>query len=216
MTIQFSQNSHTYPVQKVRLQGPVLYTTVGTPTVADGIASGFSTSDFLSTPSIREIPVQLQMTTAFTAQQLALSRLLCSNGGSSNYIGFTLTASGDIRFGLRSSSGTEQLVTSSVPYVPGTKYYAKAERNNTALSISVSTDKVNWITDTTTVESGVYSLTKSFYIGVYYANSSSITSPFSGSIDLNETSIKLNGKLWFGKESVKKIIKDGAVVWEEV
>lgn len=201
-------------VQKHQLRGPEIYTTVGTPTLTDGIASDFSTSNYFSTNSISEIPVNFKMATAFTAQDLALSRLLCSNGGSSNYIGFTLTANGDIRFGLRSSSGTEQLVTSSVPYVPGTKYYAKAERNNTALSISVSTDKVNWTTDTTTVESGVYSLTKSFYVGVYYASSSSITSPFSGSIDLNETYIQLNGKLWLWQpRETEKIVVNGVEVW---
>ena len=175
------------------------YTVVGSPTIADGVVSGFSESDYLKTSSAfdfsKDFEIALKFTTpsSFNGQPAILYGL---NSGTDIYIG----TGGRVEF--KYSSGGNTWLTTNTQLQNNSIYYLKYIKNSTNISVYLSTDGTNYTLEKTSADGKVPSGTYSLIFG--RARTSSFVS-FTGSIDFNETYIKVNGVPWFtGKEAMTK------------
>ena len=170
-------------------------TVVGTPTITDGVVSGFTTSDYIRINPFNNIGTQdFELATAFITNTSISMRIIATYGAGGTYTGLAITNLGAIRFTVY--NGVNQYtVTSSQTYQIGIKYYIKCYRKGTEVGIKVSTDNVNWITDTTVIPENTNLVSGSEFLdfGVNRYGGSALN----GSIDLNNTYIKINNKLWF-------------------
>lgn len=185
-------------LSKVKVRtGLTKYTVVGSPTISNGIASDFSTSNYLTIPQINLSTKNFEICICFKINEVSNHRVIGTNGASTvtDRMSINTTSNNKIRF-YYTDGNSQYNVESSITYNTSYYYYVVAYRQDTELGIKVSTDKINWTTDNTTVSSDFNLYIRSlFYIG---ANVSSGTY-FPGSIDLNESYIKVdNGYYWRG------------------
>lgn len=200
-------------VQKHQLMGPVGYTKVGSPTIVDGVASGFSASDYLKINNNFSSSSNFEIVVRGTAIDAAAQRAcLAFNNGSNGFLDIGSGPSG-IRLALKYNGS----LTSFRIYpnlIEGSLYYIHIIKTNSTLTLGYSTDGKNILLSEdfslTSFDDWAFS-----YILLGVAPWQSATS-YGGSIDLNETYIKVNGKLWFWQpQKSKYIVKDGKLVWAD-
>ena len=173
---------------KYQLQAVVGYTVVGSPTITDGVVSGFSASDYLklnkslnlSTEKV-EIVLDIKLT-SFSNDGLCI---LSANNGLNIQLYRQSTQYKLLNLGGNANSGTKQ-------FVLNTNYKVKFVITSTTLDMYVWENN-NWILDVSYTVN--YTTISNIVIGDNYTHSG--TRVFTGSIDLNETYIKVNNKLWF-------------------
>ena len=206
----------TTPVSRVCLQGPVEYTVVGSPTIQNGIVSGFSTSNYLKSGGVFDFSHPFEVN--------ILVKDFEGTGGSQYVFGLSAGSSGTLTHslgmyhggqatGLSMSYGSNQYWSSLAPtltaHVP---YTINLSSDGTTVTVKV-TQGNNSKTSTKALSDFAATGTCELRLGLWATYGQVFTS---GSIDLNDTYIRANNKLWFGKEPVQKIVKDGVTVWEEV
>ena len=206
----------TTPVSRVRLQGPVEYTVVGSPTIQNGIVSGFSTSNYLKSGGVFDFSHPFEVNISVKDFE--------GTGGSQYVFGLSAGSEGTLTHslgmyhggqatGLSMSYGSNQYWSSLAPtltaHVP---YTINLSSDGTTVTVKV-TQGNNSKTSTKALSDFATTGTCELRLGLWATYGQVFTS---GSIDLNETYVRVNGKLWFGKEPVQKIVKDGVTVWEEV
>ena len=196
---------HPYPNSYPKLVGPVNYTTVGSPTISNGVVSGFSSSDYLSVASntsctsvtVLELFTKATIPAVDTNNQYVLSyRSQTSNG-------FLFSPQGKIKWVIARVDGTTSdfEIPSSISVSQGDTvlihgYY----EGNNVFVLRVSKDNgATWTTNKVTHDLSTLQtpVNDGFRIGDVRTN---YDRHFNGSIDLNNTYIKVNGSLWFGKE----------------
>ena len=189
---------------KYNLQAVVGYTVVGSPTITDGVVSGFSASDYLRLQGF-EINTDYEIGTKIIVNNLesAIRNIIGSQFVYSKY-GFTISTNNkpysSIRYEL---NGTYTNITSLIDLVlqPNTIYYLKAILKNNTYQAFLSTDKVNWIEgNIANVPEGATIVSPNTFqnqAGRLTFGGGTQYTTFDGSIYLNETYIKLNNKLWF-------------------
>lgn len=177
------------------------YTKVGNPTIVDGVASGFSASDYLKInnnfSSSSNFEIVVRGTAIYAAAQRAC---LVFNNGEKGFLDIGSDSPG-IRLALKYNGS----LTSFRIYpnlIEGQLYYIHIIKTNSTLTLGYSTDGKNILL------SEDFSLTSFDWIFSYIllgiAPWQSATS-YGGSIDLNETYIKVNGVPWFtGKAAMTK------------
>lgn len=179
---------------ELKKSGTVGYTVVGSPTILDGVVSGFSGSNYLSLPATLDISQNFEWVFCITTDDLSTEqRIFAYNTGTINsvyiqnkYLKWWIT-------------GDSSNILSTDDLNPNTRYFIKCSNVNGLYSLSYSTDGITY-TGLRTKELSLSTTVSSYYdIGV---NHTSYYSPFLGSIDLNETYIKVNGELWFGMETI--------------
>lgn len=178
-------------------RGSVDYTIVGTPTIVDGVVSGFSYSP-ANYIAISPAPTlgtnDFEIKTAFVANSIQGKRILATQGAVSTISGISIID--DRRITANFYNGTSRsLVASSVSYTTDQKYYVIMYRKGTTIGIKVSTDNMSYTENTSTIgasDSVVFSTWLGFGINLNGGVA------FDGSIDLNDTYIKVNGQPWFG------------------
>lgn len=211
-------------VQKHQVRGPVGYSVVGNPTIVDGIVSGFSNSDYLQLNQIvgandaRTFEISTKFTTpsTFTRGGSIVGISTFHNYGIriSSYTGTSAALAGQVY-----SNSTYSTVTSGTSSLqPNTTYYCRflVDFENGTLNLQLSTDGTNWASYTGTCPSGYYNASQiNWRIGTGVSNNADYG--YSAcTIDLNETYIKVNGKLWFWQpQESKYIVKDGKLVWAD-
>ena len=172
------------------------YEKVGNPTIVDGVASGFSTSNYLNLTS--NIVSNFEISMSFTtSSQIYTQQILWGQDYSS---GVQILANGSMKFSVNSnhSSGAEAVLTFVLS--PNTGYKFIATKLGSILSLTLY-NKSGGILDTST---GTYSNNVNVKSSIGFNPRLGIY-PFLGSIDLNETYIKVNGVLWFtGKPAMTK------------
>lgn len=206
----------TTPVSRVRLQGPVEYTVVGSPTIQNGIVSGFSTSNYLKSGGVFdfshpfEVNISVKDFEGTGGSQYVFGLSAGSEGALTHSLGMY---HGGQATGLSMSYGSNQYWSSLAPtltaHVP---YTINLSSDGTTVTVKV-TQGNNSKTSTKALSDFATTGTCELRLGLWATYGQVFTS---GSIDLNETYVRVNGKLWFGKEPVQKIVKDGVTVWEEV
>lgn len=182
-----------YPTQ-------VGYTVVGSPTITDGVASGFSYSNRLTITS--------NVTNASITEMVWKFKLDASGlKNKYNYIFFK--TGGNLQIAIYGNT-----TNFSTPYIylPGTNqshqftnfnplpdvwYWVKYTYDGTTVRLYSSTDGTNY-----TLRKTIENVTITGTGGVYQVGWGSSQNPtstqyFSGSIDINETYIKVNGEYWF-------------------
>lgn len=200
-------------VQKHQLKGPVGYTIVGNPTIVDGVASGFSSSDYV-------IATQAYPTEITSYEKNIRFQWAPSTGGYQVLIGGTsydrifFSGRTNCLVSMRMASGTmKDFTVGYLPVTVGNWYILNVKFSNNIVTVNLFDDE------------GSVLLTKTFD---FEGNNSPNTTPrigqatpdgggyFRGSIDLNETYIKVDSKLWFYQPAdTKYIVKDGKLVWAD-
>lgn len=171
--------------------GKAQYYVVGAPTLVDGIASGFTKNDYL----LFNIPLEIEDTDSLEVCVKFTTGLSFNHtfesvfGTACGMFGFYLTDGGELRGVYRDSDGThDNLVAGGIQF--NTTYYAKLVRQDTSAVLSISQDGKTW-------EDIIYSNDDQHTIGAnpYYMV---MCLPFTGSLDLNVSYVRVNGKVWGG------------------
>lgn len=188
-------------VETYQDKGIVNYTVVGTPTIVNGIASGFSASNYLKVgsgiPSISSFEFNIKFTVPSTYVDNAT--LLSYSTAGIGYLTAYCMLAGNGYIGaylFKKSDNTQQRYDAQ---------YDLREHLNETFTFNIKTDMssvyVNlYNANGVLVQSNTYSNQN---LGGYIASSiligvrDGLSNPFNGSIDLNETYIKVDGQYWF-------------------
>jgi hypothetical protein len=177
---------------KYNLQAVVGYTIVGSPTIVDGVVSGFNNSNYLkidnaiilSQADDWEIKIKIGTNTGSYILGSNLQNIItCSIGTSSLYLSSN-GSSWDIASGVGLSSRIPE------------NSYLRLRFTGTHYILDYSTDNVTWTTCADVTSSSKLSSSLS-YLRIGNWGGGGDTTLFTGTIDLKETYIKINNKLWF-------------------
>jgi hypothetical protein len=190
------------------------YEVVGSPTITDGVVSGFSGSNYLS----------LQNLSDFTSYELFIKFTVGTISGQTGIIGTSstyckwgavinknLTIDSSIRYTLNGTGYTLNSAFTNFTLQENATYYFKVIFKNNIYQAFISTDNNNWIEGSAdTLPEGaiiVYPRTGSDSSGPLRIGSGTQYLPFNGSIDLNNTYIKVNDVYWFrGQPTMTKTL----------
>lgn len=186
-------------VNSIVSTGPVNYTVVGSPTITDGVASGFSGSKYLPISA----PFVLNSSTVadFIFKVRKNSYEVCAICGEPDAysMNFVIDNTGKLFIALgngtswniiNSGQGTTQLQQS-------VWYYVKLSINNQNVSMHLSTDGITYNQEF----SRDVTISSEYTYNLCIARARTSAQYFHGYIDLKESYIKVNGELWFGHES---------------
>ncbi len=225
-------------VQKHQLMAPVGYTIVGNPTIVDGIASGFANDDYLATDaeltntenaiSQEDLELYCKCTVGTLGPYQCLLKYqtyvtpLSAEGAAQGISGLIITGGNKFVYKVSTAPADQsvafQAISSVTPEAGRTYILRGYFTGDNTYAISVSSDNgETWVTDTVTktYSPDRLSINKPCSIG-QADRTGSCQYPFKGSIDLNETYIKVNGKLWFWQPApTKYIVKDGKLVFAD-
>lgn len=173
------------------------YTVVGSPTITDGVVSGFSNSNYLQINSGISVGQNFEIYTKFTTgASLSSNQELIAGKKSSDLYLRIFIQNGATLFTSARVVGASSISHNQTSY---------SFQTNTTYFVKVKYDGANkldvFIYDNTGQQVKTNSFTLSNQINTF--NSLLIgtvgtpSSVWGGSIDLNETYIKVNGKLWF-------------------
>lgn len=177
------------------------YTVVGSPTISDGIVSGFSDSNYLQLNSA--IP------SSFTSADILFRGnisdftshcILLANTISEQYFGVRTTNQSFSIYNSGWTTGTNTLNTNTWYWFrvvfDGTNYigYTLADNNYTPGTLpSLSSWDQEWTTSANVQADWIKSALCTIGTNTHFTSEY-----FRGSIDLNNTIIKINGQVWFG------------------
>ena len=214
INISYTAMDHSALVQLFNdLPYNVGYTVEASPTISNGIATGFSQNDFLRLiPKFEveagedfEIFLKIKTPVQFPTYSSGLFSL--GYDGDTYGSGIMVYSSGKLSY-----SGCLGSIVMNNPLNINTDYYVKFSRTNGITYLAYSIDKQNWIT-----KNGTSASTNDAYkqqlegtgYGCIFGKRSAYntTSYFTGSIDLNETYIKINDVYWFrGQPAMTKTL----------
>lgn len=187
------------------------YIKVGNPTINDNIVSGFSNGNYIKTnvaPYLRQSK-NLEIKTKFKVSSTS-GIIFIAN---SFTIGLIINSDG--KFGLYLSEGEEYswniaYNTKGTHVVSvNTDYYIKVIYDGTSYILKVSTDDITYVDDITIQSSKTLGGSPNSYALNFGVNYNGTSSFLDGSIDLNSTYVKANGRTWFdGKDYISSPIND--------
>jgi len=173
---------------KYKLQAVVGYTVVGSPTITDGVVSGFSRGNYLSLPQNLEsdnLEMVIDFTTGNSITQYETIFLNRSIFDLEVNISGRLTS-----YNWETSS--YYIVILETDYLVNTNYKVKIKRSGNTISFAYSKNGGAFI------DRGSFTITKTATNLPCFGNSSvNLSRYFNGSINMNNTYIKTNNKLWF-------------------
>ena len=187
---------------------------IGSPNITDdGIASGFSTANYITTPSsfnfasAQSFEILLAITTpsntASVTSYTGFFNTLSSDNTEFIVVGYELENSRFV-YGLGTTTGTFWNIYSSNTIQPDTKYYIKIKVDNTTVTIQISTNGTDWITDASGTISSPLNINNVLRFGL----DRSLSQPFEGTIDLKYFSITADGiPVFSGNQTGIDIIK---------
>lgn len=193
------------------------YEVVGNPTITNGVASGFGDNNYITLSqkptqdfSNFEIQTTFTMSSAVVGQYEDILRIIKSNNEYSNFYLYTWPATGRFRFYAAFEDYTHPAEPSRKNFELGAivepslnyTYYIKVISSGNSLTAILYNKTLGIEVDRKT-EDGVFKIQNSSTIN--FGTATAQARHFSGSIDLNETYIKVNGVPWFtGKAAMTK------------
>lgn len=194
-----------------KIKGSNNYTVEGNLTIEDEIVSGFSATNYISLPSIistkkileKKIEIVLSFTTGSSFNQYEY--LFSQVGG--GYGGISIRLYNGKVAVLSSYNGTSWTAKNS-SYIcsTNTKYLLKYTYDNINYNQIIYLYNNNqWNEIFSFNEGAMYGINKDIALG----SGASWSNPFNGSIDLNETYIKIDNFAWFGYSFSKVKVKSG-------
>ena len=190
---------------KYNLQAVVGYTVVGSPTIVDGVVSGFSSGNYLylpSAPSWSNIDI-LETFTTFTTSTMNTLQIVMGSRYSQATCCVEITSANKplFRITYSDSGGTTKYKETTINYVlsANTKYKVKNYFNKQTLVIKSELYDENGIMLASASSSLASDYTSIANINDFWYGYNPQRGTFSGSIDFNNnnTYIKINNKLWF-------------------
>lgn len=188
-------NKLVFADSNLYLKGPVNYTVVGSPTIVDGVASGFTSSSCLYTTASPSFSSSCEFVCEFTTGTgISTDQGIITTYGSGDSFNPFYIYNGNLVGWISSNNtswGKEEIITS---ITANTKYRFKATYAN---------NEYNWYQydfNTNSYGNSIKTISfGAFYSGNRFAIGSNrgSNSPFPGSINLKETYIVLDGALWF-------------------
>lgn len=188
-------------------------TVVGSPTINEGVVSGFSASNYLVLPENFDVTGGKTWQMFYKIRTGSDVKSIQSVTGT-NYYRYDpvaiLVESSKFELDICSATGTT-LFNKAGTYtvLPNTDYWIKMSFDGAKYTFDYSLDGISYINDIS------YSSTTSVYsqplaIGIQCASSNgSFSSPWLGSIDLSQSYIKINGKEWWhGTKAVESNSSD--------
>ena len=189
------------------------FNTVGSPTITNGVASGFSTSNYLQLPEAFnpgnnpwEIKVKFSTDNSSTDRGI----LQCSSDSSTRWgVVLLLSSNWTLWFAVStdganwnfSADTTQTLQPNSTYYVKigwtGTEYYLNLSSDNETYEQCISIEST----------SHIYGSLGHTRLGSYYIY------PYTSSIDLNDCYIKINDEIWW-QPTFSKLISNYVVIGE--
>lgn len=173
------------------------YTVTGTPTLANGVASGFSSSDYL------QLQKNLPVLTTTNNWEMG-SKIITPASGDGIILGITTWYLNGFRYANNGKKVVAQFFdyangayveVSSGTLSPNTAYYIKTYCSGTNLVLAVSTDKQIWSEYTTALSSNFTTNPTDYHVHLIGGGGNYGT--FGGSINLNETYIRIHGVPFF-------------------
>lgn len=175
------------------------FTVVGSPNITDdGIASGFSTANYITTSSsfnfasAQSFEILLAITTpsntASVTSYTGFFNTLSSDNTEFIVVGYELENSRFV-YGLGSTTGTFWNIYGSNTIQPDTKYYIKIKVDNTTVTIQISTNGTDWITDASGTISSPLNINNVLRFGL----DRSLSRAFEGTIDLKSIAVWADG-----------------------
>lgn len=175
-------------------------TEIGSPTVDNGVVSGFSSANYLKITDSFDVSAAQSWEVVYkikTGTNITTGQSMCGHTGSSNYDPFTIDInSSKFQLGLCKSSSSNLLKDQKGTYtvLVDTTYWLKLTFDGSKYALSYSLDGVDFIEDVV-FESTTKIWTSNLVLGRQQGDASEYQ--FLGSIDLNECYIKINGELWW-------------------
>lgn len=190
------------------------YTVVGSPTINNGIVSGFSENDYLSLPSNPSYNASdaFEWNIKFTTPTEFTTSWLLNIATSSIDCGIYYAANKNIFIPIASGSAYGEITSTNLQ--ENTTYIVNVVKQSDGNVVSTLKDANGQVIKQQTKNIGEVSLSYSTH---KFGTSASLA--FSGSIDLNNTYIKVNGITFFNGKDVNfsnqnnYIINNGNLVW---
>lgn len=175
------------------------YTVVGSPTITDGVVSGFSSSNYLELQNTITLSKDSNIEIVEKINKPSDKGSNSFTGTATRYgFGLVITNSGKLL--LYIGNGSSWSISGSSGQVGtnildnDTDYYIKIKISNSLFNVYISTDNINYTLDNSL---DISALTTEHQYNLRLGMARNTTNYFNGSIDLNETYIKINNKLWF-------------------
>lgn len=181
-----ANNELVWANPQLNLSGTVGYTKVGNPTITDNVVSGFSSVNYLTLGYIPNF-TKLERFVKFTTNSVSVVQNII---GVTNYGGISIDGNGHIRTTIYTNSFKTMTLDTTVLSANTTYYYKDILENGIVKGYLFDSNK--GLLDSKSEELGI-DTTISYFVG----NTNRHDRPFLGSIDLKETYIKVNDKLWF-------------------
>jgi hypothetical protein len=221
-------------VKKHQIMGPVGYTVVGSPTIVDGVASGFSSSNYINTSDVfnteKDFEIVVDANTGIMTNNDSKTIIRNSFGTNPGGTGFSVVIGWPtgkpqvktMRFYILNSNGNyiangdygNTVIQNSTNYL--FKFSQKFVNDNYEIRAELSSDGGNnWITEKNWLSA--LPIRNSGQGVAFGGGNLNLTNQFwEGSIDLNHTYIKINGKLWFWQpRETESIVVNGVEVWNK-
>lgn len=199
-------NCLTHIPEDIKLElDPLNVTVVGSPTVSNGVVSGFSTSNYLTIDNKYKdnnyVEYVFKFTTgsSFSAQQCVVH--------AEYFINIEITTSGAVQYYSWGGKASTTLFTATA----NSTYWVKIIINGISKTYSYSTDGVTFTGSKTFTDSGLQPSNTSyqFRLGLSSYNS---TNPFLGSIDVSNCYAKVIGTLvWQGGTGTFSVLKNSKI-----
>lgn len=192
----------------------LVYNVVGSPVVVDGVASGFSGSKYIQIPNAFkpaneswEFVLKLTLTTNTTLQRLA-----GCVGGYYKTFGTEISASGIVGVGITSNGSSWNVcwMNGITALQVGIPYWIKVSFTGTQYKLELSTDGVEYTLENSKDSTALLYQQNDSIINIGYMGTET-AKYFQGSIDLNESYIKIGSKYVWGKEAENVISARGCL-----
>ena len=214
-------NCLTYIDNDIKVEiNPMNVSFVGTPTVNNGIASGFSTTsrlDFNGTKIVSENDLKsFEIKVKINSGSLATTngRIINASGGADSKLGFYIEiSSNNIAFVFYNGTLPYFNCRALLNPTPNTDYYLKWEYDGTNIKGYNSTDGITYnLVDDVTPPYKLYFNTTSFGIGNRPADMTAVC-VFNGTVDLNNSYIIINDEMWWKGGDGSITLKAGSKIY---
>lgn len=187
-------------------------TVVGSPTIVDGVASGFTTANYLTTPKVFN-PLGSEVECVFKVNLTALARynpMLCQSGSVQFHkFSFNVQKDGRMRFYAGNGSAVIVSLYSNIALEINKDYWLKLHIKDNVYSLYYSLDGKDYIFDNSVTDTNtILEMTAVAAIGAQRDPATGSSSYFTGSIDLRESYVKINGEDWWHGTKVVKSTAD--------
>lgn len=174
------------------------YEVVGSLTVEDGVASGFSASDYLKLEKLPDFSGDVEIVIKFNANTFTGDLMSWLTNGIQCFVKFNADKTLNVFFASMGDNTTHLKVSGSFVFSENTDYYVKIVKTaDNTLSVYYSTDGTSYTLDETTQNANAGTIVLSSYYRIGVSSAYTPADAFDGTIDLSKSYIKTKGLPFF-------------------